>query len=146
MTRPIPPVLPDVSESSLLQVAWSCFYGVQKLQETPNSHMLIASGILAAQGIEATFKSHLLQKGRPQRDLRRIGHDLLKAWVAVEAADSFVTGDAPNWLRHLNWGHASPHPYRYLPDKHGVGVPRLEDFIPWWDIKLRALQRSSTSL
>ena len=138
------PAPPPESASSLLQVAQQCFSAVEKLQEHPNMHMLIPTGILAAHGVEATLKCHLMQHRAAPSQVRSFGHDLLKAWAAAVAAGPPIEGDAPAWLVSLNWGHAKL-TYRYPPHQHGIGVPRLEDFMPWWADVLRALQRVSWS-
>lgn len=138
--------LPDESESSLLKVAQSCCEAIKELDHVLGNHTLIAFAILAGQGMEATLKCHLLQKKRPLKEVRDLRHDLLAAWSAAVDAGPPIEGPAPDWLVILNWGHARPHAFRYPPDTYGVGIPRTEQFLPWWEHVLRALYRTSDRL
>lgn len=138
--------LPNESESSLLKVAQSCCEAIKELNRDAGSHTLIALAILAGQGIEATLKCHLLQKKRKLEDVRALGHDLVAAWSAAAAAGPPIVGPAPDWLLALNWGHARPFIFRYPPDMYGIGAPKAEDLLHWWQPVLRQLYRTSDRL
>jgi hypothetical protein len=140
------PKLPDESESSLLKVAQSCCEAIKALDHVLGNHTLIAFAILAGQGMENTLKCHLLQKKRPLKEVRNLGHDLLAAWSAAVDAGPPIEGPVPDWLIALNWGHARPYTFRYPPDMFGVGIPRTEQFLPWWQTVLSALYRTSDRL
>ncbi len=116
------------------------------LNREPGSHTLIALGILAGQGIEATLKCHLLQHQHPLEDVRQLGHDLRTAWAAAAAEGAPIVGPEPDWLVVLNFGHDRPFMFRYPPDAYGVAAPRAEDVLHWWEPVLRQLYRSSERL
>jgi hypothetical protein len=138
--------LPPPSESSMLRVAWSCGEGIRVFSRVPDSNTLIAFAIVAAHGVEATLKCHLLQKGKSLRDCVKLGHDLMETWDAAVAEGPPIEGPVPDWLRALNWGHDKPYAFRYLPDMHGVGVPRADELLGWWDPVLKSLYRTSSRL
>jgi len=140
------PPLPPASESSLLRVAQSCCQATKVLTEVPDGFTLIALAIVVSHGMEATLKCHLLQKGKTLEFCTKIGHDLAKAWNAAAQEGPPISGPPPNWLIALQWGHAKPYAFRYLPDMHGVGVPRADEFLPWWEPVLKELYRSSGRL
>ena len=96
--------------------------------------------------MEATLKCHLLQKQRPLKEVRALHHDLLAAWSAAATAGPPIVGPAPEWLLALHWGHSRPHLFRYPPHGYGVGTPKAEEFLPWWEPVLRALYRTSDRL
>ena len=138
--------LPPPSESSMLRVGWSCCEGIKVLSRVPDSNTLIAFAIVASHGVEATLKCHLLQKGKSLDDCIRLGHDLAKMWDAATREGAPIEGPAPDWLRALNWGHDKPYAFRYLPDMYGVGAPRADDLLVWWEPVLRSLYRTSSRL
>ena len=138
--------LPPPSESSLLRVAQSCCQATKVLTAVPDGSTLIALAMVISQGIEATLKCHLLQSGKSLEFCKRIGHDLMRAWSAAAEEGSPIEGSPPDWLRTLQWGHAKPHAFRYLPDMYGVGVPRADEFVPWWNDVLKELYRRSERL
>lgn len=123
--------LPPPSESSLLRVAQSCCQATKVLTTVPDSFTLIALAIVVSQGIEATLKCHLLQKGKSLEFCKVLGHDLIKTWNAAAQQGDPIVGAPPAWLLSFQWGHAKPYAFRYLPDMYGVGVPRAEEFLPW---------------
>src|ERR1700730_10130720 len=125
--------LPPPSESSFFRVAWSCCEGTKVLSRLPDSNTLIAYALVVSHGIEATLKCHLLQKGRSLQDCRQLGHDLKKAWDVAEKEGAPIAGEAPDWLICLNWGHVKPYAFRYLPDMYGIGAPKAEDILRWWE-------------
>jgi hypothetical protein len=138
--------LPPPSESSMFRVAWSCCEGIRVFSRVPDSNTLIAFAIVAGHGIEATLKCHLLQKGKSLRDCVKLGHDLMETWDAAVAEGPPIEGPVPDWLRALNWGHDRPYAFRYLPDMHGVGAPRADELLGWWDPVLKSLYRTSSRL
>lgn len=138
--------LPLPSESSLLRVAQSCCQATKVLTAIPDSFTLIALALVVSQGMEATIKCHLLQKGQTHTFCKKIGHDLIKGWNAAVQEGAPFMGPPPNWLLPMQWGHASPYAFRYLPDMYGVGMPRVEEFMPWWDDVLRQLYKRSNRL
>jgi hypothetical protein len=139
-------LLPPPSESSMLRVAQSCCEGVKALWRIPDSNTLIAYAIVASHGVEATLKCHLLQKGKSLKDCIKLGHDLVLAWGAAAKEGAPIEGPVPDWLRALNWGHARPHAFRYPPDMYGIGAPRSDELLVWWEPVLKSLYRSSSRL
>lgn len=138
--------LPAPPESSMFRVAWSCCEGVKQLARVPDSNTLIAMAIVASHGVEATLKCHLLQKGKSLSECRKLGHDLLATWKVGSQQGAPFDGPAPGWLQMLNWGHDRPYAFRYLPDAHGIGVPKADELIVWWEPVLKSLYRKSSSL
>jgi hypothetical protein len=138
--------LPLPSESSLLRVAQSCCQATKVLTAVPDSFTLIPLAMIVSHGLEATLKCHLLQKGKSLEFCIGIGHDLLKAWDAAAREGAPIEGPPPTWLLAFQWGHAKPYAFRYLPDMYGVGVPRADEFVPWWDKVLKELYRRSGRL
>ena len=138
--------LPPASESSLLRVAQSCCQATKVLTAIPDSFTLIALAIVVSQGMEATIKCHLLQKGKTLEHCKELGHDLVRAWNAAVREGAPFSGPPPNWLLPMQWGHAKPYAFRYLPDMHGIGMPRVEEFMPWWDDVLKELYKRSSRL
>ena len=138
--------LPPQSETSMFRVAWSCCEGVKVLSKVPDSNTLIALAIVASHGLEATLKCHPLQRGKSLKDCVKLGHNLLETWEVAVVAGPPIEGPIPDWLRALNWGHDKPHAFRYLPDMYGIGVPRADDLLGWWEPVLRSLYRTSSHL
>lgn len=138
--------LPAPSESSMLRVAWSCCEAIKVLSKVPDSNTLVAYAIVASHGMEATLKCHLLQRGKSLDHCIRLGHDLMKTWAAASSEGPPINGTAPKWLKVLNWGHAKPYAFRYLPDTYGVGAPRADELLSWWEPVLASLYRTSSRL
>jgi hypothetical protein len=137
---------PEVSEESLFRGARSCLLGCQVLAKDFHNDLIISFGILAGNCTEAALKCHLLQSGLSVVQIRKLGHDLVKAWKeAVQQGLPFI-GDPPPWIVTLNAGHGPPYLFRYLPHQYGVGVPRPDEVLPFLAEIVEVLRKRCSSI
>lgn len=87
---------------------------------------LYSIGILAAHCLELALKAYLLHAGCGERDLRGIGHDLVKAWERCKESGLGLE-ELPYWVQVLNYSHANPYFFRYPRENHKVAIPNTDE-------------------
>jgi hypothetical protein len=87
---------------------------------------LYSIGILAAHCLELGLKAYLLHAGCDERDLKSIGHDLVKAWERCKESGLDLQ-ELPYWVQVLNYSHANPYFFRYPRENHKVAIPSIDE-------------------
>lgn len=87
---------------------------------------LYSIGILAAHCLELALKAYLLHAGCDERDLRSIGHDLVKAWERCKES-GLCLKELPYWVQVLDYSHNNPFYFRYPRENHKVAVPSIDE-------------------
>jgi hypothetical protein len=79
--------------------------------------------LLAAHCVELSLKSFLLTRGRPEAELKKLNHDLIKAWSAAREAGLSLDPEPPYWCQLLQTVHDYPYFGRYPPANSGLITP-----------------------
>lgn len=139
---------PDESESSLLRGAYSCYYCLRDIEPNFGSHNIVGFAILAGHCTEAMLKSHLLQNGVSLQEIKshEMRHDLDRLWLRGASLAPPVSGEPPEWVKLLNWGHNKPFHYRYIPHQHGMGCPQPSQFLDELFSMLEVLRKKSSQI
>jgi hypothetical protein len=118
----------DVDAIQLFQAAEQCSRAVHILNADPAGN--IPLGILAGHAIEAALKSYLAFRGRTEKELKALGHDLLADWAEAYGAGLDILPAPPTWLRGLSFKHAEMQ-YRYPNTQFRYSDPRYAEMQPW---------------
>jgi hypothetical protein len=79
-------------------------------------------GFVAAQCLELALKAYLMKNaGMTEADLiKRIGHDLQKAWTQCVQNGLGIEATMPVWAALLDGGHDRPYLFRYAQENTGL--------------------------
>jgi hypothetical protein len=105
-----------------LDRAQEYFSAVEILAPRLTADTIAPIGLLASHAIELGLKAYLLHIGRSERDLKKIGHDLRKAWG--EAAKAGLRVDLVHTFSVdvLSLSHDDPFLFRYPKSKNAVAI------------------------
>lgn len=84
-------------------------------------------GLLAAHAVEVGLKAFLLWSGQPEAQVRKIGHDLRRAWDETRSAGLGLPEHHPWWVHVLATGHGAPYLYRYPKVGIASAIPTVDE-------------------
>ena len=117
----------DTSAEILLDGAQGYCDSMEVLSERPNKASVDAIGLLASHSLELALKSFLLMRGWNEEQLKKVGHDLEKAWIKAAECGLSINKTAPFWVRVLSLGHGYPYIYRYPQEGTAIAIPSLDE-------------------
>ena len=117
----------DPSPDTLLRASQRFLAALNVLIGHPGGFGVAPIGLLASHSLEVGLKAYLLTVGWTQKEIRTIGHDLVRAWTAAVSARLPLESDVPSWVKTLDLHHDRPFMYRYTPEGVGVGIPAPPD-------------------
>lgn len=119
---------PPSAAQSYLIAAQGFFEGAEALAKH-SPQFLLPCAFLSSQALECTLKSFLAHKGKTEKDLRSIGHDLETLWVNAANHGLQIESTPKPWCELLNSAHNKPYFFRYPMGLNGISYPAIEPMI-----------------
>lgn len=96
----------EPTDISLYRGALNYFAEIKIIRHSGENYPSDFFGFLASHSLEFVLKSFLLTKGLAQKELKKIGHDLVKAWGHSVQHGLPIDSTVPKWRECLNNAHS----------------------------------------
>jgi hypothetical protein len=112
-----------MSFEKYLNSAKGYFHGLQVLTSNLQQNTVDPIGLLASQSIELSLKAYLLYVGWNEKQLKKIGHDLVEAWTNARKNDLPISKEPAFSIQLLSLSHDAPYLFRYPKGKAVTAIP-----------------------
>ncbi|WP_027710430.1 HEPN domain-containing protein [Zooshikella ganghwensis] len=92
------------------------------LSSSGNKLPVAPFGNTISHAVELLLKSYLLSNGYDESKLKKIGHDLEKAWVKARE-EGLEIDKCPEWVKVLDSAYSAPFLFRYSKNNTAVVLP-----------------------
>jgi hypothetical protein len=115
------------SSTGLLRGARDCHDALRRLAVGPIPP--IVTVLLAGHSLEIGLKAFLLQIAWEEREVKGLGHDLIKAWAYAKQGGLDLEDKTPWWCEVLSSAYDRPYLARYTRANSGLVLPNNNDLI-----------------
>lgn len=112
-----------MSAEKYLNSAKGYLTGLEILTEKLRGQTVDSMGLLASQSIELCLKAYLISIGWDEKQLKTIGHDLVKAWSYAKEGGLSISKEPSFEIQLLAISHDSPYYFRYPQEKIATAIP-----------------------
>ena len=116
----------EPTDISLYRGALNYFAAIKIIHHSGERCPSDAFGFLASHSLELALKSFLLNKGLAQKELKKIGHDLVKSWDHSVKLGLPIDSTVPKWCELLNNAHSKQFLFRYSETNTGLVTPNKQ--------------------
>jgi hypothetical protein len=85
--------------------------------------------LVAGHILECLLKAVLAKSGTPEKELKKVRHNLEELWRLCVAQGNLPTADVPAWAKRLSDLHGAPYHLRYPVGLNGLVLPGVHPML-----------------
>lgn len=117
----------EYTDVSLYRGSLHFFKAVEILFKSEETCPPDSFGFIISHSLELALKAFLLNRGKTEEEIIRMGHNLVIAWNECVELGLQIESDVPRWCEAIDAAYKSPYLFRYARENTGLVVPSQEE-------------------